>query len=86
MDEKFWQIISSIKQVAKEDEVAEQEGDFQEKLEVSAITSEVTESVIEQGEECLKKEPKNRTLKKIKRRLEQDILPRKKKMKNSKTC
>lgn len=52
---------------------------IQEMLEGSPITSEMIEAVIEQVEERLKKEPKNRTLKKAKRQLEQDLLPRKKK-------
>jgi hypothetical protein len=56
--------------VAKEDEETEQEGDFQEKLEALPITSEEIEAVIEQVEERLKKDPKNRTLKKAKRQLE----------------
>ena len=79
LEEKFRKIVASIEQVTKEDEEAEQEGDFQEKLEASPITSERIEAVIEQVEERLKKEPKNRTLKKAKRQLEQDLLPRKKK-------
>jgi hypothetical protein len=79
LEEKFRQIVASIEQVTKEDEEAEQEGDFQEKLEASPITSEKIEAVIEQVEERLKKEPKNRTLKKAKRQLEQDLLLRKKK-------
>ncbi|MED4904530.1 transposase, partial [Parageobacillus thermoglucosidasius] len=79
LEEKFRKIVASIEQVVKEDEESEQEGDFQEKLEASPITSEKIEAVIEQVEEHLKKEPKNRTLKKAKQQLEQDILPRKKK-------
>ncbi|TCL53329.1 transposase [Thermolongibacillus altinsuensis] len=78
LDEKFQQIVASIEQVTKEDEEAEQELDFQEKLEASPITSEVIEATIEQVQERLKKDPKNRTLKKAKRQLEQDLLPRKK--------
>ncbi len=70
--------------MTKEDEEAEQEGDFQEKLEASPITFERIEAVIEQVEKRLKKDPKNRTLKKAKRQLEQDLLPRKKNMKNTK--
>jgi transposase, IS4 family len=56
LEAKFRQIVASIEQVAKEDEEAEKEGDFQEKLEAAPITSEVIEGVIEQVEKRLRAE------------------------------
>ncbi len=67
-----------------EDELAEKEMDFQEKLEATPVTSEEIEETIKKVEEKLEQEPKNRTLKKAKRQLEKDLLPRKQKYEDQK--
>lgn len=79
LDEKFRQIVSSIEEVAQADEEAERELDFQEKLAASPITSENIANTIKKVEKRLEQNPKNRTLKKAKRLLETDLLPRKQK-------
>jgi transposase len=77
LDEKFQQILLSIEEVAKEDELTEKEMDFQEKLEATPITSEKIAETVKKLEERLEKEPKNKVLKKAKKQLEKDLLPRK---------
>ncbi len=84
LDEKFQQILLSIEEVTKEDEKAEGEKGFQEKLEAAPVTSEKIVQTIKKVEERLDKEPKNRTLKKAKRQLEKDLLPRKQKYEHQK--
>lgn len=84
LDEKFQQIVASIEEVTREDEEAEREKDFQEKLEESPITSEKIADTIKKVEKRLEQEPKNRTLKKAKRQLEKDLLPRKQKYEEQK--
>lgn len=84
LDEKYQQIVMSIEEVVKEDEQAEIEKEFQEKLEQTPVTSEKIQKTIENVEKHLKDEPKNRTLKKAKRQLEKDLLPRKQKYEKQK--
>jgi transposase len=77
LDEKFQQILLSIEEVTKEDEQAEKEMDFQEKLEANPITAEKISETVKKLEERLEMEPKNKVLKKAKKVLEKDLLPRK---------
>lgn len=84
LDEKFRQIVTSIEEVTREDEQAEKETDFQEKWEETPITSEKIEETIKKVEKRLEQHPKNRTLKKAKRQLEKDLLPRKQKYEEQK--
>jgi transposase len=79
LDEKFRQIVFGIEQVTKEDEEAEKEQDFQEKLEETPISSAKIEETIKKLEQRLEQDPKNKPLKKAKRQLEKDLLPRKQK-------
>jgi transposase len=79
LDEKFRQIVFGIEQITKEDEEAEKEQDFQEKLEETPISSAKIEETIKKLEKRLEQEPKNKPLKKAKRQLEKDLLPRKQK-------
>jgi hypothetical protein len=79
LDEKFQQIVLSIEEITKEDEQAEQEKDLQEKLEETNITSQRIAETVKKIEERLGHDPKNRALKKAKRQLEKDLLPRKEK-------
>jgi hypothetical protein len=81
LDEKYQQIVLSIEEVLKKDE---QELDFQEKLEANPITSEKIQQTIVKVEKQLEQQPKNRMLKKAKRQLEKDLLPRKKKYEEQK--
>ncbi|MED0895335.1 transposase, partial [Aneurinibacillus migulanus] len=84
LDEKFQQIVTSIEEVTREDEQAEKETDFQGKWEETPITSEKIEETIKKVEKRLEQHPKNRTLKKAKRQLEKDLLPRKQKYEEQK--
>lgn len=79
LDEKFQQIVASIEGVIQEDEEAQGEQDFQEKLESASVTSEEIEDTIKQVEKRLEQQPKHRILKQAKRQLEKDLLPRKQK-------
>lgn len=85
LDEKFQQIVLGIEQVMKDDEEAEQKPDLEEKLEETPITSEKIAETVKKLEERLEKEPKNKPLKKAKRLLEKDLLPRKQKYEEQKT-
>lgn len=84
LDEKFRQIVLAIEGVTEADELAEQEKSFEEKLEEAAITSEKIEETVRSLEKRLEKQPKNRELKKAKRILEKDLLPRKMKYEEQK--
>jgi transposase len=84
LDEKYKQIVLAIEEVMKEDELAEKEMSLQEKLEATPVTSEKIQETIKKVEEELEQEPKNRTLKKAKRQLEKDLLPRKQKYEEQK--
>ena len=84
LDEKFKQIVYSIEGITEADELAEREKDFQEKLEEAPITSEKIEETVKDLEERLQEDPKNKVLKKAKRQLEKDLLPRKRKYKEQK--
>ncbi|EHL78486.1 IS1182 family transposase [Bacillus smithii] len=84
LDVKYKQIVLSIEEVMKEDEQAEKEMDFQEKLEAAPVTSEKIQETIKKVEKKLEQEPTNRTLKKAKRQLEKDLLPRKQKYEEQK--
>src|SRR5207248_1562514 len=84
LDEKFQQIVLGIEQVMKEDEEAEQNLDLEEKLEESPITSEKIADTVKKLEERLERDPKNKHLKKAKRQLEKDLLPRKQKYEEQK--
>ena len=79
LNEKFKQIILAIEDVTKEDEQAEQQKELQEKLEEAPISSEKIEATVKTLEERLERDPKNKVLRKAKRQLEKDILPRKQK-------
>lgn len=79
LDEKFRQIVLSIEEVSKQDEEAEFEKDFQEKLDEAPITSQKIAETVAKIEERLGHDSKNRVLKKAKRQLEKDLLPRKRK-------
>ena len=79
LDEKYRTIIQGIEQTTKKDEMCELHSGFQEKLDKHPITSEEIEASIKVIEESLEKEPKNKKLKKAKRQLEKDLLPRKQK-------
>jgi transposase len=84
LDEKFQQIVLGIEQVMKEDEEAEQNLDLEEKLEELPITSEKIADTVKKLEERLERDPKNKPLKKAKRQLEKDLLPRKQKYEEQK--
>uniref|UniRef100_UPI000D3E295E IS1182 family transposase n=1 Tax=Peribacillus acanthi TaxID=2171554 RepID=UPI000D3E295E len=84
LDEKFRQIVWDIEQVTREDEEAEQELDLLEKLEESPISSEKISETIKKIEARLEQDPKNKPLKKAKRQLEKDLLPRKQKYEEQK--
>jgi len=84
LDEKFQQIVLDIEQVMKEDQEAEQDLDLEEKLEESPITSEKIADTVKKLEERLERDPKNKHLKKAKRQLEKDLLPRKQKYEEQK--
>ncbi|WP_188499468.1 transposase, partial [Pullulanibacillus pueri] len=72
-------IVAGIEKVIFEDEKAEQELEFQEKLNHHPITAEQIKETIDALEKRLQQEPKNREVKKAKRLLEKDLLPRKEK-------
>jgi len=84
LDEKFHQIVLSIEEVARLDEEAEHEKDLQEKLGETPVTSEKIAETVKRIEERLGHEPKNKVLKKAKRQLENDLLPRKQKYEEQK--
>lgn len=84
INEKFQKIILTIEDITQEDEQAEQERTFQEKIEETPITSEKIGETIKKLEKRLEEEPKNRALKKIKGQLEKDVLPRKQKYEKQK--
>jgi transposase len=84
LDEKFQQIVLGIEQVMKEDEEAEENLDLEEKLEESPITSDKIANTVKKLEERLERDPKNKPLKKAKRQLEKDLLPRKQKYEEQK--
>jgi IS5 family transposase len=87
LDEKFQQIVASIEEVIKEDEEAERESDFQEILEKAPVTSEKIKETIKQVEKRLEQNSTHRILKRAKRQLEKDLLPRKQKYESQKeTC
>jgi transposase len=84
LDEKFQQIILAIEEETNKDELAEREQELQEKLAASPISSEKISKTVKKLEERLEKEPKNKVLKKAKRQLEIDLLPRKQKYEEQK--
>ncbi|WP_047155223.1 IS1182 family transposase [Aneurinibacillus tyrosinisolvens] len=84
LDEKFQQIVLTIEEATQQDEQAEREKDLQEKLEEAPITSEKIAETVKKLEKRLEQDPKNRTLKKVKRQLEKDLLPRKQKYEEQK--
>ncbi|RXJ02861.1 IS1182 family transposase [Anaerobacillus alkaliphilus] len=84
LDEKYQQIVLGIERIVKEDQLAENEKDFQEKLEETPITSDKIKETIKEVEVRLEKEPKNKELKRAKRTLEKDLLPRKQKYEDQK--
>lgn len=84
LDEKFQQIVLGIEHVIKEDEEAEQVLDLEGKLEETPITSEKITETIKKLEERLELDPKNKPLKKAKRQLTKDLLPRKQKYEEQK--
>jgi hypothetical protein len=79
LDEKFQQIILAIEEETNKDDLAEREQELQEKLAASPISSEKIAETVKKLEERLEKEPKNKVLKKAKRQLENELLPRKQK-------
>lgn len=79
LDEKFRTIMASIEHVAKEDEESEHKQDLQEQLDQNPITSEQIKETVDELEKRLETEPKNREIKKVKKQLEKDLLPRKQK-------
>lgn len=85
LDEKFQQIVFTIEEETKKDEQAERELELQEKLEAAPISSEKITETIKKLEERLEQEPKNKVLKKAKRELENDLLPRKQKYEEQKS-
>lgn len=83
LDEKYQTIIQGIEQTTKKDEEIEAAG-FQEKLQGNPVTSEEIRNAIKTFEKRLEKEPKNKEVKKAKRLLEKDLLPRKQKYEKQK--
>jgi transposase len=77
LNEKYHKIMQDIEKVTRQDEDHAGELDEQEKLEADPITSEDIKQSINELEEKLAEEPKNREVKKAKRLLEKDLLPRK---------
>ncbi|MFD2682714.1 IS1182 family transposase [Bacillus seohaeanensis] len=78
VDEKFRKILHDIEEV-REKEMADTESNLNEKLSQNPITSQQIEETMNTVNEQLEKKPKDRELKKVKRSLEKDLLPRKKK-------
>ncbi|WP_142303674.1 transposase, partial [Evansella halocellulosilytica] len=84
LNEKYHTIMQGIEKVTKQDEEHAGELDEQEKLEADPITSEDIKESINHLEKKLVDEPKNREVKKAKRQLEKDLLPRKEKYEKQK--
>jgi transposase len=81
LNEKFRQLVAHIEETTEEDEQAEQLSTPEQE---TPITSERIAEMIEKLENRLQQTPKDRTLKKVKRQLEQDLLPRKQKYEEQK--
>jgi transposase len=84
LDEKYKAIVAGIEKVAMDDEATEHEQDIQEKLNNNPVTSEQIKQTVKALEKRLEEEPKNREVKKAKRLLEKDLLPRKEKYETQK--
>ncbi|TLS34888.1 IS1182 family transposase [Pseudalkalibacillus caeni] len=78
LDEKFRKIVFDIERHL-EGELQEDTLGVQEKLNEDPITSSDIQKTMDKVNEHLKKEPKDKTLKKAKKQLEKDLLPRKQK-------
>jgi len=79
LDEKYRTIVAGIEAITKEDEKTEVESSLQERLDKNPVTSEQMKDTISVLEKRLETEPKNKAIKKAKRQLEKDLLPRKQK-------
>lgn len=75
LDEKYQKIVATIEQVSEEDQKAELEEN--QKKDAFPVTSEKITQTIQNLEKRLQDEPKNKTIKKVKRQLEKELLPRK---------
>lgn len=84
LDEKYHKIINGIEQVTEEDEERAQGETFQEKLDQNPVTSEEIKTTIQRLEKRLEDDAKNKEVKKAKRQLEKDLLPRKEKYETQK--
>jgi transposase len=79
LQEKVRTLLEEIDELEAEEEAAYGEKDLEEVGEGKEIDSEELKEVAEKINQRLKKEPKNKTLKKAKRSLEKDFIPRQKK-------
>jgi len=79
LDEKYQTILNGIEHVTETDVAQEDEPDMEERLERHPVSSTQIQETIKTMEKRLEAEPKNRELKKAKRQLEKDLLPRKQK-------
>jgi transposase len=75
LDEKYQKIVATIEQASEDDQKAELEEE--QMKDTCSVTSEKIKQTIQTLEKRLQDEPKNKTMKKAKRQLENDLLPRK---------
>ena len=79
LDEKYRKIVAGIEAIAEEDEKSGVELSLQERLDQKPVTSDQIKDTIEALEKRLETDRKNKEIKKAKRQLEKDLLPRKQK-------
>ena len=76
LDERYQQIVAKIEQASEEDLQAEQ---TEKEADAEPVSSEKIEKIVRSLEKQLENDPKNKTIKKAKKALEKDLLPRKRK-------
>jgi transposase len=76
LQEKVKTLFTSIEEAQRQEEAEQNEGDLPELGEPGTITSEKLDKAMQQLEEKLKAEPKNKLLKKAVRLIRKDSLPR----------
>jgi transposase len=79
LQEKVRKLLDEIDEIETEEEIEYGERDLEEVGEGKEIDSEKLKEVAEKINQRLKKDPKNKTLKKAKRSLENDFIPRQEK-------
>ncbi|MED1421679.1 IS1182 family transposase [Bacillus smithii] len=78
LNEKYRKIAFDIERVL-EGELQQESLDLDEQLEQKPVTSKEIQETMKKVDEHLKKDPSNKTLKKAKKQLSEDLLPRKQK-------